>query len=253
MPLPPTPNRGAARSLAEVRMRFSIQWFFIKLGAQTHLAKRGLRHEEDRLAAISRIVGSDTGIVDNLKRQLLWDQMTLGEQELACTPESWLDRVLLWNRSWAIESLATLAWACGLEHTQGPVHAEADLGRTLDLGVFPPQDLLGTLKLRPTEELEQAHQVARLWHQRCELHAQHAAGEDAKAGAVDALVVEATDVGAFPAALDGDFPVDGRAFRDMPEGTWNTVQHISRERHRALNWLLGIPADGDWDAALLAL
>ena len=48
-------------------------------------------------------------------------------------------------------------------------------------------------------------------------------------------------------AIDEDYPVFGKAYRDLSDEEWAKVRSITMERHFALNWVCGYAPKHRWD------
>jgi hypothetical protein len=55
----------------------------------------------------------------------------------------------------------------------------------------------------------------------------------------------AFEQGDVPEPIDGDFPVFGKAYKDVTSGELSELTSIARERERAFNWLVGY--EWNWD------
>ena len=145
---------------------------------------------------------------------------------------------------WQGEGLGVLLWA---------------LGRT----ELPPYDLafdhdrlfsvtLDGAALRDIAEIEQARDIARLWHWRARtsaLQAEGGAGLPDRWQSFDQLIAATAmrghEQGLLPLPLRGDFPAYGKVYRELSEDERGEAESIAWERHRALNWLCGLGSA--WD------
>jgi hypothetical protein len=148
---------------------------------------------------------------------------------------------------WRAEALGTLLWSLGLAELP-------DYDRP-----FAAEDVAGTgfdgARLRPRDELEQAHESARLWHWRARtaalvrddelpLPAAYASADQL----VAATAMRGHENGALPPPLRGDFRAFGTSYRLLEEDELLEAHSLALERHHALSWLQGL---GDWDEVSL--
>jgi hypothetical protein len=145
---------------------------------------------------------------------------------------------------WQAEGLGMLLWA---------------LGRI----ELPPYDLafdhdrlfattLDGANLRSAEEIEQARQIARIWHWRARTSALQADGRaplperwQSFEQLIATTAVRGHEQGLLPRPLRGDFPAFGKVYRELSRDEGNEAESIAWERHRALNWLCGLGRS--WD------
>jgi hypothetical protein len=152
--------------------------------------------------------------------------------------------------SW-LESACVLAWALGLIETLPPWDAPADRGLLSKVPI--PAELAAfraRARLRPIEDLERARSVAELWSWRGRTRELEEGGftlpDDLARDGVKKLedlvrvtAAHAQVEGAIEQVVDGDFPVRGRAYREIDETTGAILRTIAAERLRALDWLSG--------------
>ncbi|HEY7538131.1 MAG TPA: hypothetical protein VH721_09075 [Gaiellaceae bacterium] len=146
---------------------------------------------------------------------------------------------------WAGEGLGTLLWAlqrAQLPPYDRPFRHEALLAASLDGAA-----------LRPAAEIDQAREVARLWHWRARTAAlQRRADVDLPSQwlsfdqLVGATAMRAHERGLLPSPVRGDFPAFGTGYRALTAGQRAEAHQIAWQRHRALNWLCGLGRG--WDA-----
>ncbi len=58
---------------------------------------------------------------------------------------------------------------------------------------------------------------------------------------------KAAQAGTIPPCMGDDFPVHGKAYRDLSVEQWAQCRSITTERHFALNWLCGDAPENRWD------
>lgn len=184
----------------------------------------------------------------------LWNSMDESEREFmqAGPLETTLRQQI--DASWSVEAIACLQWALG-RRDQLPTwdqqvdpesirFAEGDTMRTL----------IETASLRPASEVAEMREISEGWHWRCRTRALIQSGRIPavlKNGTTMDQVIEMSakfwlEKGAFEKIICNDYPAFGKAFRDISEEEFLTVQSISQERHKALNWLCGYAPGNRW-------
>lgn len=161
------------------------------------------------------------------------------------------------NASWRAEALAVLAWALGALEALPRYDQGTDLD---DLTDFPPLDreaFVATAVLRPAEEIEQARDLAELWHWRSRTRQLIQDGPPLEPHPDRPEVRSYDDIVRMTArkaarhgdleAIDEDFGVLGKAYRELSDEEWSGVRSITMERHYTLNWLCGYAPGNDWD------
>jgi hypothetical protein len=165
-----------------------------------------------------------------------------------------LDRAAAGERSaavvdgvWRAEALGTLLWGltlADLPEYDRPFTAADVAGAALD-----------DAQLRPRDQIEQAHETARLWHWRARTAALARDDElpvPTTYASADQLVAATAmrghEHGALPAPLRGDFRAFGTSYRLLDEDELLEAHSLALERHHALSWLRGV---GDWDEVSL--
>ena len=115
--------------------------------------------------------------------------------------------------------------------------------------------------IRPQTEIDRARDVAELWHWRSRTRQlveegrpfsadepmMKAAGFRSFDDIVRIAAQKAHQDGVIPPPIDLDFPVKGKAYRDLTVDEWSEVRSITTERHFALNWLCGYAPGNRWD------
>lgn len=148
---------------------------------------------------------------------------------------------------WRAEALGTLLWALGLAELPGydQPFVAADVARAAFDGA----------QLRSRDELEHAHETARLWHWRARtaalvrdddlpLPSTYASADQL----VAATAMRGHELGVLPLPLRGDFRVFGTSYRLLEDDELLEAHSLALERHHALSWLRGL---GDWDEVSL--
>ncbi|HEY3921998.1 MAG TPA: hypothetical protein VGL76_07770 [Gaiellaceae bacterium] len=168
---------------------------------------------------------------------------TLVREALSQLPAGGDDPAIV-DAVWQAEGLGMLLWA---------------LGRI----ELPPYDLafdhdrlfattLDGATLRSAEEIEQARQIARIWHWRARTSMLQAEGTtvlperwQSFEQLIATTAVRGHEQGLLPRPLRGDFPAFGKVYRELSSDERIEAESIAWERHRALNWLCGRGAS--WD------
>ena len=184
--------------------------------------------------------------------------LSASETAFLATTAATMSRQQQVNASWRSEALAVLAWALGALETLPPYDQGTDLD---DLADFPPLDreaFVASAVLRPAEEIEQARDLAELWHWRSRTRrlTQDGAPLEPFPGSPEIRsyddIVRMTARSAARAGdlvvIDEDFGVLGKAYRALSDEEWSGIASITMERHYTLNWLCGHAPGNDWDA-----
>lgn len=181
------------------------------------------------------------------------------EKELSTTTVETVRHQQLADASWRVESLGVLLWALNF------------VGRILPYDETTSPDFIGhfwrsetepfiaSAELRPRADISAAREMAEGWHWRSRTRQLIEDGtvfpdspnfHDAGIFSFDDVVRKAAgyhaESGAFE-MIDGDFPVFGKAYRDLDADQWSVVRSITIERHFALNWLSGYAPNHQWD------
>jgi hypothetical protein len=128
---------------------------------------------------------------------------------------------------------------------------------TLGLAEFPPYDRpfdhatiaetpLDDAHLREAEEIERAHETARLWHWRARttlLQHDDRVELPERWESFDQLVAATAmrgfEQGLLPAPMRGDFRAFGKVYRHLSDEQHSEALSIAVERHHALAWASG--------------
>ena len=145
---------------------------------------------------------------------------------------------------WQAEGLGTLLWALGRIELP-PYDLAFDHDRLL-------ATTLDGATLRSAEEIEQARQIARIWHWRARTTTLQSEGKtplperwQSFEQLIATTAVRGHEQGLLPRPLRGDFPAFGKVYRELSPDERTEAESIAWERHRALNWLCGRGAS--WD------
>jgi hypothetical protein len=214
--------------------------------------------DDERKEFAKNAESASVGYWGRLRDLGLWHDMSAKEKALASSTAVSMTHKQHLDAMWRLESAQTLMWALGLLTEMPPydLHAPSEILKELP----SVHDLLKAAMLRPQTEIDRARDVAELWHWRSRtrqvIEEGHSfrADEQMKAagiGSFDDIVrfaaKSAHERGDIPAPIDMDFPVKGKAYRELSAQEWSEVNSITMERHVALNWLCGYARRNLWD------
>jgi hypothetical protein len=166
------------------------------------------------------------------------------------------------DATWRVESFQVLVWALGILPKLPPYSAQADHEL---LKAFPPDgcdpvEFIRAASLLAAQRIASARNRAELWHWRSRTYELmldgqalpddpelRSAGFESYDDVVRFTVEKMVEQKSLPRSIDGDFPVRGKAYRDLTREEWATVSSITTERHFALNWLCGLAPANRWD------
>jgi hypothetical protein len=211
----------------------------------------------------AKFVNTSTAIRDELCRRLtaagLWEYLSPSELEFVKASTLEVTQQQHVNASWRIESFNVLMWALGFIGEIAPydVGAKKEILKQIEA---KPQELIAAAKLRSEPQIDRARNIAELWHWRSRTRQLIESGKpfptspqlQAKGfSSYDDIVRDAAGMaaadGMIPECIDSDFPVNGKAYRQLSEKEWSKVKSITMERHLALNWLCGYAQGNRWD------
>lgn len=185
-----------------------------------------------------------TGIFRHFSK---WEKSAMGAK-----PGTWNGRTLT-DAVWRGEALGIILWALKIEKEILPYDTKylvEDLG-TLAAMMTDVKGFADKAELRDRQEIAIARDVAELWHWRSRTtRVQKEKLIEAPEGYTFPGIIrmaceKAYDDGVIPKPIDDDFPVLGKAYKDLNEDNFNLLTSIAQERHFALNWLCGYSKD--WD------
>ena len=208
----------------------------------------------EREQFVQQLESGRQDLIDRLRTDGLWEDTSPSEREIFEQPRSAITELQMINTSWRAEAIHCLAWALGLVDEIPDYDTLTDPEILMPL--IPTKDLAGSIRsatLRGASEIERAREIAELWHWRSRTRQLQEDGYTPREGQppLDTIVrTVATRMaadGMLPTAIDGDFPVLGRAYRDLADDQRATARSIAVERHFALNWLCGYAPENEWD------
>ena len=196
---------------------------------------------------------------ERLRSDNLWDFVSVSEKKFFETPVQNLTERELINVSWRSEAIHVLLWALGVIPQMLPYDKPA---RTEALAKLPAEgkEFISSAKLHEEKEIDHAREIAELWHWRSRTRQLQEAARPFEANEAmkkaglnsyeDIIRITATTAakgGDIPTCIADDFPVAGKAYRDLTAEEWSQVSSVSVERHFTLNWLCGHAPGNDWD------
>ena len=192
-----------------------------------------------------------------LKDSGLWPAMSPKEREYAERSVPTLTSQQIIDASWRMESAVVLMWALNIIAKPPSFDSQSEL----DLLKQIPnrlKELIAGASLRSPEVVDHYRDVAELWHWRSRTRQLQEEGRALPKGlaaqgirSYDDIIRNAArhafDKGDIPSLCNGDFPVKGKAYRDLTDEEWSESRSIIMERHFAANWLCGEAPENQWD------
>ena len=167
-------------------------------------------------------------------------------------PGTWTQQQMF-DTSWRMESLGVLLWAMEISDEIPPYDVQFSDEVKLEAVPFLDsiEEFVKNAKMRNKKEINKARNVAEMWNWRSCLTILEAEGKVLPPeGSTYAEVIKKAAKNAqrrkdISKPIDGDFPLMGKAFRDLTEEEYPIVSAIATERHFALNWLCDY--SDNWD------
>jgi len=186
-----------------------------------------------------------------LNQEGLWEDMSPKEQVLLKKPiGSWAKQEIA-DRQWREEALLVLLWSLSSSAQVPPYDQIASTSSLMDTAPRPQdsQTFIKNAKLRSTEEITKARDVAELWLWRARTTKIIKQGVQPPKGytfekIISITVEKATKDGLFQ-PIEGDFPAFHKPYAKLTDEEWQTMNSIGAERLYGLNWLCGY--SDDWD------
>jgi len=192
----------------------------------------------------------------------LWGALSPQECELAATTVLTMTHPQQLNAMWRMEAVQVLMWALHLVATLPPYDVPASPNLLQAVPTEGIERFVQSARLRPNREIDQARDLAELWHWRARTRQlieegytldqfdpdrkMRAAGVETLDDIVRLTAKHGKEEGRFE-VIDEDFAVHGKAYRDLSPEEWSEVRSITLERHFALNWLCGYAPNNRWD------
>jgi hypothetical protein len=197
---------------------------------------------------------------EELQKKQLWEDVSPAEREfLECPVEKLTEQQVL-NVLWRREAARVLAWALGILSELTPFDKPVPHDNTKLVPGDDAMNFIASARLRDEKEIESARDLAELWHWRSRTRQLMEAGhpfqpsETMKKAGLNTLediirvsAQEAVKRGDLPMSIADDYPVRGKAYRDLNADEWSEVRSVTVERHFTLNWLCGYAPLNDWD------
>jgi len=205
--------------------------------------------EDDREAFSQKYDAVTQAIRTSLEAKGLWAQATPDEKQFftARIAERTIQQCV--DSAWAVESVGCCLWALGVlaELPAYDTESSVDVCKQVP-GPGAP------VALRPAAELERARAIAQTWHWRSRTRQLTESGQPLpllpENRTLDEIVRltahAAAEAGDFAEPCDEDFPVRGKAYRDLSRDEFAYVASIATERHKAFNWICGLAPENRW-------
>jgi hypothetical protein len=191
---------------------------------------------------------------ERIRSASLWEDMEESEKEFinADVFETTVRQRI--DASWLAESVMCLLWALGYREDISAYDQQCDPQSIKIPTADSSSGASQQATLRPHREIERQRDSAELWHWRCRTHKLLVAGAipDALSNGMTMTEIvrmtaeKAAEDGILARPIDGDFPISGKAFREVSYDDLVTLTSIATERHKALNWLCGYASDNRW-------
>ncbi len=189
----------------------------------------------------------------------LWGALSPQEREFASTTMLTMTHQQHLNGMWRIEAVQVLMWAIGLVTSLPPYDTRANHDLLKMIPSEAIERFVNSARLLPSVEIDQARDLAELWHWRGrtrqlieEGHTldpnpkMRAAGLETFDDIVRLTARRCKEEGWFE-VIDDDFAAHGKPYRNLPAEQWVEIRSITMERHFALNWLCGYAPNNQWD------
>jgi hypothetical protein len=257
----PRPSPGdAARRL--VVLKYVVDYAVATPPRNKYLASLAKRSAGDRRKIIAEAEALRDEFWQPLRPAGLWEYLSPSERELAGTTILTMSREQRCNATWRLEAAQVLMWALRLiPHL--PLYdarADRDLLKEIPTGDIPR--FVSSAHLRKKSEIERACDDAWTWHWRSRTFELVQEGQEypvtlRKPGissfddVIRSAARQLAQKGSIPAWVEGDFPIKGKAYRNLNLNERSEVRSVTMERHFALNWLCGYADENEWDKTLI--
>lgn len=184
----------------------------------------------------------------------LWERLDDTEKEFMRTGVFETTMKQRIDASWLAESIMCLLWAMARREQIPPYDQEVAPESNKFTGGEKATELIANASLRPQAEIDQQRDIAELWHWRCRTHSLLETKRipvilpngTTMEEIIRLTAEKAAEDGISDKPIGGDFPVFGKAFREVSEEELSLLTSIAMERHKALNWLCGYAPGNRW-------
>lgn len=158
------------------------------------------------------------------------------ELKILSTPIGALDQHTAINSTWRLEGLGVLAWALNLVE-QAPYDEQVDTGMLLDTLYQAAKSILERPSVRAEEEIDEYGEQIFALHWRLVEFTLNSEVIDF-AEIIQQPWIGLRDLTAFH-LVNGDLAIGGQRIDKAQSKAFSQTMSIARERHQAINWLLG--------------
>jgi hypothetical protein len=197
---------------------------------------------------------------DALQKRQLWEYVSPAEREFLECPVGKLTEQQVLNVLWRREAARVLAWALGILSELTPYDKALPRENKKLVPGDDAMNFIASARLREEKEIDSARDLAELWHWRSRTRqlmeeghpfqpseAMKKAGLNTMQDIIRASAQLAVQRGDLPMCIADDYPVRGKAYRDLDADEWSEVRSVTVERHFTLNWLCGYAPLNGWD------
>lgn len=192
-------------------------------------------------------------LAERLRNGGLWNLMEQKERSFIEMASNEVTEQMLIDASWSVESIVCLLWALAYISELLPYDQQTDPELTNKLPTEPAEILITKAVLRPHPLIEKQRELAELWHWRSRTRQLQESnykftfpGDMTIQKVIGMASARAAADGVIPSPIGDDFPVFGKAYRDLTHEEYSQATSIATERHRALNWLCGFAPRNRW-------
>lgn len=216
-PIPPSPIRIARRALA-----------------LTAITARALLEQDE--SSVYEKEKQRQALVNWATKVSADNELEAKELDILSTPVGALDRTTVINTTWRLEGLGVLAWALNLVE-QAPYDEQVDTAQLLDTLYQAADSLLKSPSVREEEEIDEYGEQIFALHWRLVEFTLNSEVMDFTE-IIQQPWFGLTDLTAFH-LINGDLAIGGQRIDKAPAKAFSQTMSIARERHQAINWLLG--------------
>lgn len=271
---PPGPDR-APPSGPEIARRALV------LRAVHSLRLHPRRGERSGRLLLKKLESDRRHLVRWLKRERLFGAATPWEQRVLETPVGQIDPADGTRAARQGDAMVVLLYSIGALDVMPRYDGAGGLtaaSKILPNLLTPTAAFVQSARVRPRADLDSAQEIAALWHWRSytkglidakkfptgkklHRHAKAVATEMRRIGMEPKPIQNGAELfdelirfsaqwahkeGKIPAPIDGDYPVRGKAYRDIDDSRFRRIRVLAETRARTFNWLQGFGVD--WDS-----